>query len=143
MYQHCHPSANENGLFKQIKESRGYWLNQERTLEYYDIKSGDTLVYTKKYRPLRVQTLDGSVKTLLVDKSQTVAELTIVICEKFGRLIYSLYFAENVDINLKQLLLFQVCTIQRSFPLQLMKRPQNSFYNVQGSELGTRRNWTT
>lgn len=44
------------------------------------------LEYRKKQRPLRVRTLDGSVKTLLVDDSQTVAELTRAVCVRIGGL---------------------------------------------------------
>ena len=79
-------SASENGLFKPVKDStRGCWLNQDRTLEYYDLNSGDMLQYKKKIRPLRVRTLDDSVKTLLVDDSQTVAELIKAVCARIGR----------------------------------------------------------
>ena len=31
-----------------------------------------------------MRTLDGSIKTLLVDDSQTVAELTRVVCARIG-----------------------------------------------------------
>ena len=44
----------------------------------------DILEYRKKQRPLRVRTLDGTVKTLLVDDSQTVAELTKQVCARIG-----------------------------------------------------------
>ena len=66
-------------------------MDEERTLDYYDLKSGDMLVYKDKTRPLRVRTLDGSVKTLLIDDSQTVAELTKVVCAKIGRLVVFLF----------------------------------------------------
>ena len=66
----------------------GYWLNQDRTLEYYNIKSDDKLLYKIKDRPLRVRTLDGSIKTLLIDESQTVAEITKVVCAKIGGLLF-------------------------------------------------------
>ena len=70
-----------------IKEStRGCWLNQDMTLEEYDLKSGDMLWYKRKIQPLQVRTLDDSVKTLLIDSSQTVAELTKVVCARIGRL---------------------------------------------------------
>ena len=35
-------------------------------------------------RTLRVRMLDGSVKTVLVDDSQPVANLMVVICTKIG-----------------------------------------------------------
>ena len=76
------------GLFKPFEDSiGGYWLNQERALDYYDIKSGDTLAYKTKKCPLRVKTLDGSIKTLLIDESQTVAELTKAVCQRIGTVI--------------------------------------------------------
>ena len=78
-------TANEFGLFKPDEDpTKGRWLEQGRTLEYYDLKSGDMLQYRKKLRPLRVRTLDGSVKTLLVDDSQTVAELIKAVCARIG-----------------------------------------------------------
>ena len=61
-------------------------MDQKKTLEHYNLKSGDMLVYKEKTRPLRVKTLDGSVKTLLIDDSQTVAELTKVVCARIGEL---------------------------------------------------------
>ncbi len=42
------------------------------------------LQYRKKIRPLRVRTLDSSIKTLFVDDSQTVAELTRTVCAHIG-----------------------------------------------------------
>ena len=81
-----YPSAREYGLFKPIEDStRGQWLNQGMTLEHYDLQSGDMLLYKKKIQPLKVRTLDDSVKTLLIDSSQTVAELTKVVCSRIGR----------------------------------------------------------
>ena len=59
-------------------------MNEERTLEHYNIKSGDILQYKSKFRLLRVKTLDESVKTLQVDESQTVAELVKAVCAKIG-----------------------------------------------------------
>jgi len=44
----------------------------------------DLLEYKKKHRVLRVRMLDGSVKTLMVDDSQTVAQLMITVCSKIG-----------------------------------------------------------
>ena len=40
--------------------------------------------YRKKIRALRVRTLDGSIKTVLVDDSNTVAELTKTVCARIG-----------------------------------------------------------
>ncbi len=128
-YEHVSSSkhvANEFGLFKPDEDpTKGRWLEQGRTLEYYGLKSGvrgkggretevrgkegregdsfmsepvcravmvliiahcqDILEYRKKQRPLRVRTLDMSVKTLLVDDSQTVAELIKAVCARIGQ----------------------------------------------------------
>ena len=79
-------SVSEHGLFKPIEDSiMGCWLDQEKTLEYYALKSGDILQYRNKIRPLRIRTLDDSVKTLMIDESQTVAELTKTVCTKIGK----------------------------------------------------------
>ncbi len=45
----------------------------------------DLLEYRRKMRNLRVRMLDGSVKTVLVDDSQPVANLMVVICTKIGK----------------------------------------------------------
>ena len=60
-------------------------MEQGRTLEYYLLKSGDLLEYRKSISPLRVKTMDGSVRTLLVDHSQNAGELVKVACAKIGK----------------------------------------------------------
>ena len=45
----------------------------------------DMLQYRKKLRPLRVRTLDSSIKTLLVDDSQTAGELIRTVCARIGK----------------------------------------------------------
>lgn len=42
------------------------------------------LEYRRKLRTLRVRMLDGAVKTILVDDSQSVSQLMVVICTKIG-----------------------------------------------------------
>ena len=78
-------TVSDHGLFKPDEGSTtGCWLNEERTLEHYNLKSGDMLQYKSKFRLLRVKTLDESVKTLQVDESQTVTELVKAVCAKIG-----------------------------------------------------------
>lgn len=73
------------GLFLADEDpKKGVWLEQGRSLEYYLLRSGDLLEYKRKMRTLRVRMLDGSVKTLLVDDSQVIANLMVVICTKIG-----------------------------------------------------------
>jgi len=54
-------------------------LEPGRTLGYYILHNQDTLEYRRKTRTLRVRMLDGAVKTILVDDSQPVSQLMVVI----------------------------------------------------------------
>ncbi|GBP64325.1 Talin-2 [Eumeta japonica] len=81
------------GLFLTSDEDtkKGIWLEPSRTLDYYILRNGDVLEYNRKLRNLRVRMLDGTVKTLLVDDSQIVANLMVVICTKIGITNYDEY----------------------------------------------------
>lgn len=46
----------------------------------------DTLEYKKKIRTLKVRMLDGTVKTLMIDDSQPVGQLMVVICTRIGKI---------------------------------------------------------
>ena len=59
-------------------------MESGRTLEYYLVRPGDLLEFKKKTRTLRVRMLDGAIKTLMVDDSQPVGQLMIVICTRIG-----------------------------------------------------------
>ncbi|KAL4103545.1 hypothetical protein QTP88_018908 [Uroleucon formosanum] len=73
------------GLFLADEDiKKGVWLEPGRNLEYYILRNGDLLEYRKKMRTLKVHMLDGTLKTLLVDDSQPVANLMVVICTKIG-----------------------------------------------------------
>ena len=63
---------------------KGVWLEPVRNLDYYILRNGDLLEYRKKLRTLRVKMLDGTLKTMLVDDSQPVANLMVVICTRIG-----------------------------------------------------------
>ncbi|XP_044738316.1 talin-1 isoform X2 [Chrysoperla carnea] len=77
--------GRDYGLFLADEDAKkGVWLEPGRNLEYYILRNNDTIEYRKKLRQLRVRMLDGSVKTLLVDDSQPVANLMVVICTKIG-----------------------------------------------------------
>jgi hypothetical protein len=51
---------------------------------HYDLKFGDVVEFRKKFRVLKVKTLDESVKNMLIDESLPVKELVEVICERIG-----------------------------------------------------------
>ncbi|XP_065332613.1 talin-2 isoform X2 [Cloeon dipterum] len=73
------------GLFLADEDAKiGVWLEPGRSLNYYILKGGELLEYKRKLRQLRVRMLDGTLKTMLVDDSQPVANLMVVICTKIG-----------------------------------------------------------
>lgn len=72
-------------LFLADEDSKkGLFLEPTRNFEYYILRNGDLLEYRKKVRPLKVSTLDGTVKTLMIDDTQPVANLMAIICAKLG-----------------------------------------------------------
>ncbi|KJE89680.1 hypothetical protein CAOG_009384 [Capsaspora owczarzaki ATCC 30864] len=77
--------GTDHGLFWPDEDpKKGRWLEPGRTLNYYDLKSGDMLEYKKKHRPLRVRLMDGTLKTVLVDDSQSVGDLVKTVCSRIG-----------------------------------------------------------
>lgn len=78
-------TASEYGLFLSDEDKKqGVWLDSGRNLGYYFLRNHDVLEYRRKLRTLRVRMLDGAVKTILVDDSQPVSQLMVVICTKIG-----------------------------------------------------------
>lgn len=78
-------TASEYGLFLSDEDNKqGVWLESGRNLGYYMLRNHDLLEYRRKLRTLRVRMLDGAVKTILVDDSQPVSQLMVVICTKIG-----------------------------------------------------------
>lgn len=78
--------TKEYGLYLRCAEDdiSGVWLDNHKTLEYYMLRNGDSLDYICKIRNLRVRLLDGSVKTLQVDQSKSIADLMKSICSRIG-----------------------------------------------------------
>lgn len=75
----------EYTLFLADEDSKkGIYLEPGRNFEYYILRNGDLLEYRKKVRALKVSTLDGTIKTLMIDDTQPVANLMAVICAKLG-----------------------------------------------------------
>ena len=78
-------SVSDSGLFKPADRSTiGYWLDNTKILGNYNLRSGDVLHYRSKLRMLRVRTLDGSMRTLLIDENQTATEIIKIVCAKIG-----------------------------------------------------------
>lgn len=59
------------------------------------LRNQDVLEYRRKLRTLRVRMLDGALKTILVDDSQPVTQLMVVICTKIGMFHNLLFFHNN------------------------------------------------
>ncbi|KAJ8929340.1 hypothetical protein NQ314_017980 [Rhamnusium bicolor] len=88
------------GLFLTDEDNKtGIWLAPARNLEYYLIANGDTIKYRKKLRILYAKMLDGAVKTMLVNDSQIVANLMVVICTKLEITKHGEYFLVLEDLE--------------------------------------------
>lgn len=55
-----------------------------RSLDFFDLKSGDLVEYKKKTRALRIRFVDEALKTILIDESRPVREVVDAICERIG-----------------------------------------------------------
>eukprot|EP00128_Syssomonas_multiformis_P007113 Colp12_sorted_trinity150504_noHs@8681 len=60
---------------------RKMWPLPNKTLDYYDFKSGQKLVLKKKSRPQKLRLPDHSSKKVMIDETLTCRELVTVICE--------------------------------------------------------------
>ncbi|XP_069174235.1 talin-2 isoform X3 [Procambarus clarkii] len=87
--------AKDYGLFLAGDEGSGVWLEPGRNLSYYLLRDQDVVEYRRKVRTLKVRMLDGTVKTLLVDDSQPVSQLMVVICTKIGIMNHDEYSLVN------------------------------------------------
>ncbi|XP_068221988.1 talin-2 isoform X2 [Palaemon carinicauda] len=87
--------AKDYGLFLPGDEGSGVWLEPGRNLSYYILRNHDMVEYRRKVRTLKVRMLDGTVKTLLVDDSQPVSQLMVVICTKIGIMNHDEYSLVN------------------------------------------------
>ncbi|KAJ1563287.1 Talin-1, partial [Nowakowskiella sp. JEL0078] len=73
--------GSDHGLFWP---AQGKWLASSKVLDYYDLVNNEDFEFKKKHRMLKVGTLDGSVKTVLVDQSLAVKQLVEIVCERIG-----------------------------------------------------------
>uniref|UniRef100_A0AC35TN27 FERM domain-containing protein n=1 Tax=Rhabditophanes sp. KR3021 TaxID=114890 RepID=A0AC35TN27_9BILA len=78
-------NGSDYGLFRvESDKTKCVWMEGSKTLEHYLIRNQDVLEYKNKMRQIKIRTLDGTVKTAIVDESQTIAELMMPICNKIG-----------------------------------------------------------
>lgn len=72
---------NDHGMFSLLLNK---WLAPNKTLDFYDMNSGDAVEYKKKHRPLRIRLMDDTQKTVLIDDSNTVVEIVATVCTRIG-----------------------------------------------------------
>jgi hypothetical protein len=89
--------ASVDGCGLWSNEPRRGFLHSGKSLQYYDIKTGacatrdahyltflsqDSLHVRKLHAPLRIITIDGCTKTLMIPQDKPVSELLVIIGEK-------------------------------------------------------------
>ena len=79
-------SVNDYGLLKldDLDPRFGTWLEAARALEFYQLENNSVLDYKTKKRPLRVETLDMTIRTIIVDDSLNVKDLVKTVCARYG-----------------------------------------------------------
>lgn len=79
-------SVNDYGLLKldDLDPRFGTWLESARALEFYQLENNSVLDYKTKKRPLRVETLDMTIRTIIVDDSLNVKDLVKTVCARYG-----------------------------------------------------------
>ncbi len=60
------------------------WLAGNKTLNFYDIRTGDAVEFKRRHRPLRVCLMDGATKTALIDDTAPVSQIVLAVCERIG-----------------------------------------------------------
>lgn len=76
--------GSDHGIYHP---GQGLWLQNSKILEYYEIKSGDLLEFKKRHRPFKVRTLDGALKTIIIDETLAIQHLVEIVCDKWGILL--------------------------------------------------------
>eukprot|EP00003_Mantamonas_plastica_P030488 TRINITY_DN759_c0_g1_i5.p1 TRINITY_DN759_c0_g1~~TRINITY_DN759_c0_g1_i5.p1 ORF type:complete len:1776 (+),score=713.18 TRINITY_DN759_c0_g1_i5:304-5631(+) len=90
--------GSDHGLFLPGEdESAGKWLKEEKTIQFYDLKQGDTLEFRKKHGVIKIQLLDGSKKTMILDLSAKVSELVDLVAEKYSVANPEEYGLQSID----------------------------------------------
>ncbi|CAL4151730.1 unnamed protein product, partial [Meganyctiphanes norvegica] len=80
------PEANQDkeyGMYFVDEKGAGVWLESNRNLSFM-LRNHDVVEYRCKIRTLKVCILDGTLQTFMVEDSQRVSQLMIIICTKIG-----------------------------------------------------------
>jgi len=71
------------GIFQiPVGRSKGRWIKEFHTLEYYDLKNDSVVQYKNKRRKLMVKLMDNTVNAVVIDDSETVSEICYMITSK-------------------------------------------------------------
>eukprot|EP01117_Protostelium_nocturnum_P014479 TRINITY_DN550_c0_g1_i1.p1 TRINITY_DN550_c0_g1~~TRINITY_DN550_c0_g1_i1.p1 ORF type:complete len:2591 (+),score=755.90 TRINITY_DN550_c0_g1_i1:291-8063(+) len=78
--------GEDHGLFQPATTGAraARWLKEDRMLSYFELQPNDELEYKKKHRPLKVKLPDETIKTILIDDTNTVEEIVLAIGEKLN-----------------------------------------------------------
>eukprot|EP01125_Pyxidicula_operculata_P007800 TRINITY_DN2641_c0_g1_i4.p1 TRINITY_DN2641_c0_g1~~TRINITY_DN2641_c0_g1_i4.p1 ORF type:complete len:2218 (+),score=788.73 TRINITY_DN2641_c0_g1_i4:4631-11284(+) len=78
--------GSDHGLFlpEVLNKQQAKWLALNHTIKYYNIPNETLVVFKKKHRPLKVQLVDGAMKTVLIDDSSKVSGIRDTIGRKLG-----------------------------------------------------------
>ncbi|KAH3758112.1 actin binding protein [Pelomyxa schiedti] len=63
------------------------WLLPEKTFSFYEIDDGEELYYKKKIRPQKIKTVDGTIRTVMVDDTLPVSSIIGTLLGKLGIII--------------------------------------------------------
>ena len=79
-------NVDDYGLLKtdELDPRFGIWLDLNRNLESYQLENYTMLDFRTKKRPLRVDTMDMAILTIIVDDSLNVRDLVKTVCAKYG-----------------------------------------------------------
>eukprot|EP00013_Stygamoeba_regulata_P005570 CAMPEP_0177638538 /NCGR_PEP_ID=MMETSP0447-20121125/5541_1 /TAXON_ID=0 /ORGANISM="Stygamoeba regulata, Strain BSH-02190019" /LENGTH=2427 /DNA_ID=CAMNT_0019140505 /DNA_START=274 /DNA_END=7558 /DNA_ORIENTATION=+ len=86
IHQKTGKGGPDHGMFLPPEEGvrNGMWLDEDKTLVFYDLQSGDLVMYKKKHRVMKFQLLDGTIKSLMINESRPVVEIVENVCESIG-----------------------------------------------------------
>lgn len=60
------------------------WLKKDKTLQSYDLKTGEEVQWKSRNRPIKVKLMDGTVKTVMIDESSSVEALISLVGNRIG-----------------------------------------------------------
>lgn len=104
--------------------AKGIWLDQNKPLDHYLLRSGASLFYQDVRRILVVKMLDQSKKSVEVNDAQTVSQMMETICKKLG--------ISNFD---EYSLAREISKEQVKFQQETMMRSMSGMRSVSGSNL--------